>query len=131
MSEAEAIELVGVHTGNLGLSISLYLSITFAYLVVAHTAGATLTRFQTTVISSIYVLAAFMTWGGMIISQLWMGKLMEESSLNLPGTTLGWVMHMKFWQITLGILVAAGIAVSLYYLRDIRVRGRDRENLDN
>ncbi len=120
MSEAEAVELIAAYLDTLAVWLSIYLSATFAYLVVAHTVGETLSGFQTRVISSIYVVASFISWGGMFASQLWIESLAASNPNALRTPSLKLVLNMEFWEIALGVLVLTGIVVSLYYLHDIR-----------
>jgi len=120
MSEAEAVALFAAYLDTLAVWLSIYLSATFAYLVVAHTVGTTLNRFQTRVISTIYVVASLFSWGGMFGSQLWLESLVGSNPNMLRTPSLKVVTYMKFWEVALGVLVLSGIVVSLYYLHDIR-----------
>ena len=132
MSEAEAVELIAAYLNNLAVWLSIYLSATFAYLVVAHSVGAKLSRFQTRVISSIYVITSFISWGGMFVSQLWIESLTASNPNTLPTQSLKFMINMKFWEIVLGVLVLSGIIISLYYLHDVRrSSGTKRELADS
>ena len=129
MSEAETIELIAAYLNNLAVWMSIYLSVTFAYLVVSHTVGSKLSGFQTTVISIIYVVAAFIAWGGMLASQLWIQSLIVSNPMTLRTQGLKFMMKMDFWLIALGVMVLSGILVTLYYLYDIRRSSGKRREL--
>jgi hypothetical protein len=120
MSEAEAVELIAAYLDSLIVSISVYLSVTFAFLVVSHSVGSRLSRFQATVVSVLYVAAALITYGAMLISQLWIESLLESNPTVLRTENLKFMMNMGFWKIALAVLIFSGIFVSLYYSHDAR-----------
>ena len=124
MSEAEAVELIAAYLDGLVVSISVYLSITFAFLVVSHTVGSRLSQFQATVVSVLYVVAALTIYGAMLINQLWIESVLESNPIVLRTESLKFVMNMNFWKSALVVLVFSGVFVSLYYAHDARRSAR-------
>ena len=124
MSEAEAVELIAMYLDNLVVSISVYLSITFAFLVVSHTVGSRLSQFQATVVSVLYIVAALTMYGARLINQLWIESLLSSNPIVLRTESLKFVMNMKFWKTALAVLIFSGILVSLYYSHDARQNTR-------
>ena len=127
MSEAEAVELIAMYLDNLVVSISVYLSITFAFLVVSHTVGSRLSQFQATVVSVLYIVAALTMYGAMLINQLWIESLLSSNPIVLRTESLKFVMNMKFWKTALAVLIFSGILVSLYYSHDARRNTRPEQ----
>ncbi len=58
MAEAELWELIAVHAANAMAAFNIYLTVTFAYLVVAFFVGAKLSKLQTGLISALFIFAA-------------------------------------------------------------------------
>ena len=58
MTEAEMLEMAAIYTDNCMTIFNTYVSITFAYLVVAYLAGNKLSRLQAAVVTGLYLLTA-------------------------------------------------------------------------
>jgi len=118
MTEAELMELLALYMQNNMLGFSLYLTITFAYLVVAFIAGSRLSRFQAIAASALYLFAAFSTAMSTLVNLNLVNLVTAQSEallqLNGPPT--------NFWIIYMGTVMFVGIIVSLYFLFDVRRR---------
>jgi len=117
MTEAEAFEAAAAWSSSAIASFTIYVSITFAYLTVAFVAGRRLSRFQTLVVSALYVFAA--TSGVMsTITDLGMLEIAIEHSpaavADVPFTSEG------FWQGYQAVLMIVGILISLYFMWNVR-----------
>ena len=109
--------------GELALTfMGMWFSLTFAYLTVAYLVGRTLSPFQCSAISALYVVgSAIFGASGIGYSDAWLQLRERESSIidnvwvftKLQGYLEGAI-----------IIVVAGTVVSLYFMYDTR-RGRE------
>jgi hypothetical protein len=54
MTEAEALELIAIYVTNAHEGFTLYLSVTFAYLITAYLVGSKLSPFQALAVSEFF-----------------------------------------------------------------------------
>ena len=113
MSEFELITQFNAWANTLLETSTLYLSVLFAYFVVAHLAGSSLTRLQLWIISSIYSLLMF---SGLIVisnQSTAMGRFSDE----LQKIDSNYVPAMPAdYEIFITIVYGAAFLASLYYM---------------
>ena len=120
MTRAEVLELQGYFIELTMVDFSIYLTVTFAYLIVAYLAGARLTRFQAIAATGMYLVAAVSTIGGMIVVQdLYIESLTAEPLITQSMETADPI----FWKVYMNGMMLVGIFVSVYFLYDVRKRG--------
>lgn len=117
MSEYELVESVGIYISNSLQSISVYVTIVSAYLVVAFIAGSRLTRRQVIIINTLFIASAgiftYTTVGLLLRQRYFVLQLAQlESDTFLAGTVpLAPV---------LGLIQLGGIAAGLKFMWDVR-----------
>ena len=120
MAEAELWELIAVHAANAMTAFNIYLTVTFAYLLAAYFVGAKLSKLQTGLISGLFIFSAGSGWLAMFIylrrAAIFQDMLASESEIYARTFLMGG----KFWSVYMAILLALGMAVSLYFMYDIR-----------
>ena len=120
MTEAEMFEMAAIYIANSMTAFSIYLTVVSAYLVVTYIAGANLSRLQTAILSTLFVVAASVTLMSFRTQSLavihFQGQLNEFndvfSVINAP------VAHNLSKVIM--PLFGGGILASLYFMFDIR-----------
>lgn len=120
MSEAETLDLIAEYASNAVAGIALYATITFAYLTVAYFVGAALSMFQTAAVSTLYVGFAIAAAASCVVStQAWSALIASRPTIldSLP-MYAGW-----YWDIFIALFFTAGIAVSIYFMYDVRKKG--------
>ena len=117
MTEADLQELTTIITATAMSSISIYLSILSAFLVVAYLVGSQLTRGQVFVISTLFLLGAlFFTYAttGIFIRQ---SSLVERLAKIAPGE----IYFVNEWvALTVGSIQLLGILACLKFMWDVR-----------
>ena len=119
MSEAETLELISLYYGNAIDAFTIYISFTFAYLTIAYFVGSALTRFQVIAASGLYLISAMSAALGTVMPVLAWGELLASRETTLAKFDL-W--NADIWIPYMGIILAGGILVSLYFMFDVRVR---------
>jgi hypothetical protein len=124
MAEAELWELIAVHAANAMSAFNIYLTVTFAYLIAAYLVGAKLSKLQTGLITGLFIFSAGSGWLAMVIylrrAAIFQDMLASESEIYARTFLMGG----KFWSVYMAILLAFGMAVSLYFMYDIRRKGQ-------
>ncbi len=120
MAEAELWELIAVHAANAMSAFNIYLTVTFAYLIAAYLVGAKLSKLQAGLITGLFIFSAGSGWLAMVIylrrAAIFQDMLASESEIYARTFLMGG----KFWSVYMAILLAFGMAVSLYFMYDIR-----------
>ena len=120
MAEAELWELIAVHAANAMSAFNIYLTVTFAYLIAAYLVGAKLSKLQAGLITGLFIFSAGSGWLAMVIylrrAAIFQDMLASESEIYARTFLMGG----KFWSVYMAILLAIGMAVSLYFMYDIR-----------
>jgi hypothetical protein len=120
MAEAELWELIAVHAANAMSAFNIYLTVTFAYLIAAYLVGAKLSKLQTGLITGLFIFSAGSGWLAMVIylrrAAIFQDMLASEFEIYASTFPMGG----KFWSVYMAILLAFGMAVSLYFMYDIR-----------
>jgi len=117
MTEAELIESAGIFYALVADMLSIYLSATTGFLIVAYVVGSKLTRGQLTVVSSLYLIFALVSsylvvgYGFRGMSYMWLAK---EVSPNTE------IYANNVVPAALGFCLFGGIIASLYFMRSIR-----------
>jgi len=117
MTEAEVIELVGIHGANAITSFTVYISFTFGFLATAHFVGASLTSAQTIVATVLYwVAAASATACHALFNQIVFATLESSPTLldDLP------LMQGAVWVWGMVFIELSGIAASTYFMWSVR-----------
>ena len=117
MTEAELIESAGIFYALVADMLSIYLSATIGFLIVAYIVGSKLTRGQLIVVSSLYLIFALVSsylvvgYGLRGMSYMWLAKEVNPNTEiyanNVVPTALGFCLF-------------GGIIASLYFMRSIR-----------
>jgi len=120
MTDAEIWELALGSAANAMTAFSIYLTVTFAYLVASYLAGAKLSRLQTVLISGLYVFGA---GSGLLtcVSHIYRAMILQDMLASKSETfAKAFAVGGGFWSIYMSILLSAGMVVSLYFMYDIR-----------
>jgi hypothetical protein len=124
MAEAELWELIAVHAANAMSAFNIYLTVTFAYLIAAYLVGAKLSKLQAGLITGLFIFSAGSGWLAMVLylrrAAIFQDMLASESEIYASTFLMGG----KFWSVYMAILLAFGMAVSLYFMYDIRRKGQ-------
>jgi hypothetical protein len=128
MSEAEILENISNHMGNAIEALSVYLSVTFAYISVAYVVGAKLSRFQVLVGSTLYLFAALVSmivvYMNIQVTYTLVNLVADQSSLFKRLPLWGGV----FWEVYMAVLQGGGILMSFAFMHNSRSKaGRDSE----
>ena len=120
MTDSEIWELAIGSADNAMTAFSIYLTVTFAYLVASYLAGAKLSRLQTALISGLYIFGA---GSGLItcVSHTYRAKILQDmlASKSEPYAN-AFTVGGGFWTIYMATLLSIGMVVSLYFMYDIR-----------
>ena len=120
MSEFELISLFNAWGNTLLGTSTLYLSVLFAYFVVAHLVGSSLTRLQLWIISSIYSLLMF---SGLIAIHN-QSTTMVHFSVELQKMDSNYVSAMpEDYEILITVVYSTAFLASLYYMFNQRKAG--------
>ena len=114
---AELSELYISYVDTSLLAFSIYLTITFGFLVVAFVAGARLSRFQSIFVSVFYVIGVLSTYGALLIPQE-MGAILVEQHPEIVSDLP--IFNITYWKVYMALLLGGGASASLYFLYDIR-----------
>ncbi len=116
MTEFEAWEVLNALTANLMQQQTLFIGAFTAYVVAAHWVGRTLTAFQVTFISLVFVMLSLLG----IRAQLWFIANINEISLGIEGLVRD-VDGRSQW-VPMGFVVVRIILVvgALFYMWQIR-----------
>jgi hypothetical protein len=121
MSEAETIEALSNITGSAVGFLSIFISITFAYLTVAYVVGANLTKLQVVVINGLYLFCALLSGSGsMIYWESW-SKLHGRTNSVLNEV---WLANEFLWTESGYLMFGSIIVMSVYFMHDIRKRSK-------
>lgn len=119
MTEIEVIEALSEISINAVTYMTVFLSVTFAYLTVAYFVGAQLSRFQCVAISVLYGAIGAMTGSATIgWSVAWQILRSRESSLF----DAVWIFKYTDWIVVLTPFLVGVILTSFYFMFDIRRR---------
>ena len=115
MNESEVLEAINLHAANGINSFTIFLSFTFAYITAAYLAGAKLTTLQVSIVTCIYISAAF----GWVASTLTHTHSFETLVAQYPE-----YMPSPLWRISFSFLAAfvqvPATLASLYFMYDVR-----------
>ena len=118
MSEAELAETLSGYATVCMNFISLWVTLTFAYLSAAYFVGSNLSRFQATVVSGLYVISAL--WfglGAVAYNMAW------QKTRALGGTVFDEIAltgGQSLWIGGVALFVSLGTSISLYFMYDVR-----------
>ena len=119
MTESEVIEALSEISMNSATYVTIFISVTFAYLTVAYIVGQSLTRLQNVMVSSLYVLLATLTstaaWG---FTDAW--RKLHEREQSIFSEV--WIYQNMDWVVILLPLLILVEFASLYFMFDIRRR---------
>ena len=119
MTESEIIEALSEISLNAATYMTIFISVTFAYLTVAYIVGRTLNRFQTLMVSSLYVLLATMTGTATFgFTDAW--QILHARKGSVFNEV--WIYQNTGWVFFLLPVLALVVLASLYFMFDIRRR---------
>jgi len=119
MTEADLWELNALYITSAIDAVSVYLSFTFAYIAAAYLVGAKLTKFQAGLVSCMYVFAA--VCADVPSTLLLRRAIIFQEFLAPKAESYGSrIFDLSFAPGYAGILLVAGILVSLYFMYDVR-----------
>lgn len=120
MTEAEALELVLFSVDNAIGSLSLFVSVTCAYMTVAYVVGSKLSRFQALAVSGLYIFTA----GVFIITtyvhvRTW-GELQRGVPEGITAMNNVALWNESFWAYYSTSACVIGMGICLYFMWDVR-----------
>lgn len=117
LSESELIEAMGTYYDLVGDMLSLYLTITSGFLIVAYLVGIKLTRTQLVIVSGLYlafaIVASYLAVGYGLRGLFYA----EQLAILSPSTPLGATLVVP---IIMGTVLLVGIFASLKFMWDVR-----------
>ena len=117
MTEAEVIELVGIHGANAVTSFTVYVSFTFGFLAAARFVGPSLTSAQSIVATALYCTAAASATASHALFNQIVFATLDSAPSPIDGIILlqeaVWVWGMVFIELS-------GIAASTYFMWSVR-----------
>lgn len=120
MTEAEALELVLLSVDNANVSLSLFVSITCAYMTVAYIVGSKLSRFQALAVSGLYIFTA----GVFVITIYVHVRTWGELQRGVPGGIAAMenipLWNESFWAYYATSACVIGMCICLYFMWNIR-----------
>ncbi|MGR8946692.1 MAG: hypothetical protein ACU84Q_01505 [Gammaproteobacteria bacterium] len=118
MTATETIATLNDISEVIGMFVSMWVSVTFAYLTVAYFVGAALSRFQCLVISGLYTLTAvYFASAGIAHVQAW--HLVRESGPTLYDQ-IALMQSQTAWAWGITLFHVGGTLVSLYFMYNVR-----------
>ncbi len=117
MVEADSLEAIAAFTANAINAFALYISFTFAFLLVCHFVGKTLKKNQVILLSFLYIFATGSTGAASISNMLVVEHL---SRTNAPALNEVPLWDFSIWVPVIAVLCLMGIVACLYYLWDLR-----------
>ena len=117
MTEAEALEIAVQYGSTAVTTFTVYISVTFAYLVAAFYVGSRLSTFQAFTASSLYIItagSAIFAHIGYMQGQFLILKQVPNVLDNLA------IYSGGFWVSYMSIVLGGGMIVSLYFMWQIR-----------
>ena len=100
MSESDAIEALSEISLNATTYVSIFISVTFAYLTVAYLVGKQLTRFQCLAVSALYFLIAGMMLLGFLLRNFneWLGGFVVVGGIYCGIGLALLVSSLNYWK---------------------------------
>jgi len=123
LTEIEVIEALNLHATNGMSGFAIYLTLTFAYLTAIYVVGAKLTGAQTVLLSLLY-LAWSTSFAMVAITHL---QSLESIVLEYPSLIRA-RMWFAPWSVMGTTITLAGMAVCVYFLREVRVNDTTEEH---
>jgi len=117
MTNAQAMELIGIFSSNAIDCFAIYITVTFGYLLAAYTVGSSLTKYQVYLISALYSVAALGSAGSCIGSLHAARVLIEASNSPLKGLAM-W--DFRYHISSTSILLVGGVIGCLYFMYERR-----------
>ena len=117
MTEVELVESVSYSLDLAVSTLSLYMTVTSAYLIVAFLAGVRLTRSQISIISALYIFISVittLTFYGLAIRATHYAYKLEALDTGAP------IYANDIGPVVLAITLAGGILASLKFMWDAR-----------
>lgn len=117
MNQADAMELTAIWSGLASTDFTIYITTTFAYIVVAYVVGSELTRIQTLIISFLYVWVAVIATLAVDSDFTWMQVSIEQ----LADKRLQEITYTgEFWKLPVTGFMICGIFASTYFMWNVR-----------
>lgn len=119
MTEADTIEVAATCAANSFTAFTIYISVTFGFLVTAFFIGSKLTRFQALAATGMYIITA----GSMTLAMIiWLKAIFLV--LNSRNTVLDVIpfMNGNAWVVGISMMTTVGMLISLYFMWNVRHR---------
>ncbi len=117
MTEAEIIELVGLHSTNAITSFTVFISFTFAFLAATHFTGSSLTAIQSVGATALYVAAATAA----AISQALFHQIIFRTVDSAPSPIDDLLlMNEAAWVWGMLLLEAVTVIASIFFMWSVR-----------
>ena len=119
MTESEVIEALSEISINAATYLTIFISVTFAYLTVAYVAGPSLTRYQAVMVSALYLLMSSITATATVGFAATWQKLHARDQSVFNEIWIYQNTEWFFWVLPALVLV---VLASRYFMFDIRRR---------
>jgi len=117
MTESEALEVLSNFGDNAATYLAMFITITFAYLMVAYFVGRALTRFQCIAISVLYIVSSLVT-GTTTVG--WANAWLILKSQQKTMLEQVWVFSKPgIFPALISVLIGVAL-LSLYFMYDVR-----------
>jgi hypothetical protein len=120
MTEAEVMELTMMCVENAMTSFSLFVTVTFAYLMASFVIGSKLSSFQSLAVSGLYVVTAGIAISCTILYVRTWGELRSgiPGGIEVMDNIALW--NESLWLYYPTVTCVVGIGVSLYFMWNVR-----------
>ena len=124
MSEFELAELAGTAMGNFLTSFTVFVSIVTAYVVAAHAAGRKLTKLQSSVVTTCFLIAS-VAIGLLSVSifRVFLLRTQALAQLNNPDIGVGAVVDVTWAVAILYVTLVCGSLVFMWNVRQSASNG--------
>ena len=117
MNESDTIEALSEISINATTYVSIFISVTFAYLTVAYIVGKQLSRFQCNAVSVLYFLIAGMA-GAASLGWTMAWQTFREREASVFDEL--WIFNSVDWMLGMVPFIFFVMALSFYFMYDIR-----------
>ena len=120
MTEYELLELTAGTIDSMSDSFTIFLSIASGYLVVAYLVGAKLTRAQTAIISSLFIVGSCLQSWALVQYQIANQEYLAAKALISPLTEYQMTIASNGGGHIIAALMFCGMLASLYFMWSVR-----------
>jgi len=127
MTEAEVLELIAIYIENAMTGFSIFITVTFAYMTVAYIVGSKMSPFQVWAASGLYLFAALCALLCVYLQVHTWSALRSGFPGGILALDSAALYNGSFWKIFLTTTQLLGIAISFYFMYNVRNSGESED----